>query len=112
MKILKLLLCVVLLSGLTLATADEGKKSTKRAAKRSTTTMQGCVDQRGEQYVLTGDVQLKKKAVLKGGAMSEDNFARYIGHKVKVEGALKTGSDMDVLSVDRIESIADTCTSQ
>jgi len=74
--------------------------------------MTGCIDQRGENYVLTGDDELKKKAVLRGRTFSDDNFARYLGHKVKVQGSAVTEGEDAVINVDRIDDISGSCTAQ
>jgi hypothetical protein len=51
---------IVCLAGCLLAAPAE-----KKVQKPAETTMTGCVDQRGDNFVLTGDEQLKSIAVLK-----------------------------------------------
>ena len=46
----------------------------------------GCLDQRGESYVLKSEKNMKEVTALKGKAFSDDNFARYVGHTVTVYG--------------------------
>jgi hypothetical protein len=48
---------------------------------------------------------MTKAATLRGRAFTDDNFARFVGHKVKVAGESKDG----VFHVDKIEKIAETC---
>jgi hypothetical protein len=68
----------------------------------------GCLDQRGETYVLTGDRELRRIVTLHGDGFSDDNFARYLGHKVKVQGRLaEPGSS--VFNVRDIVTISETC---
>jgi hypothetical protein len=68
----------------------------------------GCLDQRGETYVLTGDRELRRIVTLQGDGFSDDNFARYLGHKVKVQGRLsEPGSS--VFKVREITTISETC---
>lgn len=98
-------LCFAVLSIIAISSAAEAPK--KRSPER--TTMTGCVDQNGEQFVLTGDRELKEKAKLKGRAFSDANFARHVGHKVKVEGTSTKQGEEVVFEVDRISTVSETC---
>jgi hypothetical protein len=80
-------------------------KPQRQTRPPASATMTGCVDQRGETYVLTAEGAMDKSATLRGRAFSDDNFARYVGHKVKVTGDSKDG----VFHVDRIDKVAETC---
>src|SRR4051812_8048254 len=73
--------------------AGADKKPGKRAPAAKTTTFTGCIDQRGANYVLTGDKELHTVAVLHGDGFEDDNFAREMGHKVTIEGALAGDAD-------------------
>ena len=86
--------------------SPKAKKPAKPAAKFS---MTGCVDQRDEKYVLTEDADLKRTATLKGGALSEDNLARFVGHKVRVEGSSEDVAGGQTIAVDKVVDIADHC---
>lgn len=81
----------------------------KKAAKATTATLSGCVDQRDGIYVLTGDKELKAIADLHGAGFSDDNFARYVGHRVKVEGTVAKEGEKTTVKVRNITSIADVC---
>jgi hypothetical protein len=87
--------------------ADPKEKKETRARKQtqSASNMTGCVDERGETYVLTAEGSMEKRATLRGRAFTDDNFARFVGHKVRVTGESKDG----VLHVDKIEKVAETC---
>jgi len=98
------------LTGMLLAgAADTPKKAGKPAEKAATSTMTGCVDQRGDNYVLTGDKELNAFAVLHGEGFSDDNFARYMGHKVSVEGSTSRDGENVTVKVKKITDLADTC---
>lgn len=82
----------------------------KRAPKGGDrVTMTGCIDQRGERYILTEDERLNKRAVLRGRAFSDDNFARYVGHRVTVQGSSSPEGEERIISVDRLDDVAETC---
>jgi hypothetical protein len=83
-------------------------KGKKRPAERPQVAQQGltgCLDQRGESYVLKSVKDMKEVTALKGKAFSDDDFARYVGHTVTVYGT-KNG---DLLEVTKIVNVADTC---
>ena len=72
-------------------------------------TLTGCVDQRGSDYVLAGDKELHEIAVLHYVGISDDNFAREVGHKVTVEGTLTKEGDTQVMRVTKLTTISETC---
>lgn len=81
----------------------------KKVQKPAETTMTGCVDQREDVFVLTGDEQLKAVAVLHGDGFSDDNFARHMGHKVTVQGSLSVSGEQRVMKVRKITQVSETC---
>jgi hypothetical protein len=81
----------------------------KKAPKPAETTMTGCVDQRGDNFVLTGDERLDAVAVLHGDGFSDDSFARHMGHKVTVQGTLSRERDQQVMRVRKITHVSDSC---
>ena len=81
-----------------------GKKGDAPAAKPQTTAT-GCLDQRGEHYVLRSEADMSRISTLKAKGFTDDNFARYIGHKVTVHGR----QDGETFEVVRIENVSDTC---
>ena len=78
-----------------------------QAPKKDTLT--GCVDQRGNDFVLTGDKELLEIAVLHYVGISDDNFAREVGHKVTVEGKLSKEGDTRVMRVTKLTTISESC---
>jgi hypothetical protein len=78
-----------------------------QAPKKDSLT--GCVDQRGNDFVLAGDKELHQIAVLHYVGMSDDNFAREVGHKVTVEGTLSKDGDVPVMRVTKLKTISETC---
>jgi hypothetical protein len=72
-------------------------------------TLTGCLDQRGESYVLTGDRELRRIVTLEGDGFSNDNFARYLGHKVKLQGRLASREDNAAFRVREIATVSETC---
>ncbi len=85
------------------------KKAPKQTRRASTNTFTGCIDQRGDNFVLTEDKEMRTIAVLHGEGFSDDNFAREMGHKVTVEGSLTNDSDPKVIRVTKVTRIADSC---
>ncbi len=83
------------------------KPAKKTAANRVTWT--GCLDQRGENYVLAGDKELQTEAVLHGDGFSDDNFARHLGHKVTISGTLARDGNPVTIRVTKVTDIADEC---
>jgi hypothetical protein len=89
----------------TAAPPQSGK--TKLGAKASLT---GCIDERDGQYVLTNDTNLQPTARLQPAAGSpEDNFARHMGHKVKVQGVLSKEEPLPTMTVESVETVSQTC---
>ena len=85
---------------------------TKTKAKRSRTagsTITGCLDQRGETYVLRELGTAGTVSTLKGKGFSDDNFARYVGHKVTVHGTIQKEGDTPVLHVTKVDDAGPGC---
>src|SRR4051794_4599900 len=78
----------------------------KKGSKAATTTMAGCIDQRDGMYVLTGDKELKTIAFLQGDGFSDDNFARYVGHRVTVEGTVTKEAEKQTVKVRKVNDVA------
>ena len=88
------------------AVAAQPDKS--RPAARTSVT--GCVDERDGDYVLTTDTDLRPTARLKPAAGSpEDNFARHMGHRVTVKGALEKADPLPIITVSSIQTLSETC---
>ena len=71
--------------------------------------MTGCLDQQGETYVLRGLDQARRVATLRGKAFSDDNFARYVGHKVTVYGNVTKDGDTTVVHVTKVDDGGPGC---
>lgn len=99
-------LAVTLMTAALWATPE--KKPPKKAeapAAKPQTTITGCLDQRGERYVLSSEADMSKITTLAAKGFSDDNFARYVGHKVTVYGA----QNSEAFEVVKIENVSDTC---
>jgi hypothetical protein len=94
---------------LTVCVAAAAPQSAKaRPAAKS--SLVGCVDERDGQYVLTNDTNLQPTARLKPAAGSpEDNFAKHVGHKVKLRGVLSQEDPLPMMTVESITVISETC---
>jgi hypothetical protein len=88
--------------------ATEKPETRQGQGRPAETTMTGCVDQKGDLFVLIGP-HMQSETILKGRAFSDDNFARFVGHKATVKGELKEEGDRKVLHAVRVEKAADTC---
>lgn len=89
------------------AAAAQQPGKTRTTAKSSLT---GCVDERDGGYVLTNDTDLQPTARLQPAAGSpQDNFARHMGHKVTVRGALSKETPLPVMTVESVKTVSDTC---
>jgi len=98
---------ILLASAVLVMAADKKPRKKQSPAAKGQSSLTGCLDQRGELYVLRSESDMRRVSTLKGKGFSEDNFARYIGHKVTVYGQAAEGA-FDVV---RIENVADTCSS-
>jgi hypothetical protein len=78
----------------------------KAAAPASLT---GCLDQRGETYVLRELGTAGTVSTLKGKVFSDDNFARYVGHKVTVHGTLQKQGQTSVMLVTKVDDAGPGC---
>jgi len=106
---------LVLIAAATVTFSSVGGAADKKPAKPSkgaavkTTSFTGCIDQRGENYVLTGDKELRTVAILHGEGFKDDNFARDMGHKVTIEGTLTGDADPKTIRVTKVTKISDSC---
>lgn len=107
MKAAVILLLLVASAGY--AADKKPQKGRKPAPAQRTATYTGCIDQKGENYVLTGDRELRTVAILHGDGFDDDNFAREVGHKVTIEGTLAGDADPKTIRVKKVTKIADFC---
>ena len=75
----------------------------KTDAKMQTIT--GVVDQTGGSFVLSTEDRLRPIAQLRAQGFSEDNFARFVGLKVRITGNLGGNGDARVLTVRSLNDI-------
>jgi hypothetical protein len=100
-----LMAALILAVGVAAAAPQTGKA--KPAAKVSLT---GCIDEHDGQYMLTNDTDLQPTARLKPAAGSpEDNFARFMGKKVTVRGALSKEDPLPIMTVESVQTVSETC---
>jgi hypothetical protein len=101
--------------------AEDPKSGAKGSPKSGTSrqrttekakTLSGCLDQRGESYVLMGTSATGVLATLQGKGFSNDNFARYVGHKVTLHGEIQKDGETTVMHVTRVEDGGSGCTSR
>jgi hypothetical protein len=78
--------------------------------KTRASTLVGCLDQDADKFVLREEREMKKIATLEPVGFDITQFARFMGHRVKVEGRMRPNEA--VFEVRRIESVADTCESK
>jgi hypothetical protein len=82
----------------------------QQSGKSAKASLTGCVDERDGQYVLTNDTNLQPTARLKPAAGSpEDNFARHMGHKVKLRGTLSQDDPLPIMTVESVATVSETC---
>jgi hypothetical protein len=103
-------LFLTLAVALTLPLAAQSKKpGAKQKPAPKLTSMTGCVDQRGENFFLTDDRELKPIAELLGDDPENRSFAKYMGKKVTVKGALSPGGQLPKIQVREIAIVSEFC---
>jgi hypothetical protein len=101
---MRLVLMTALLTGLTLSAQSDKK------AGGATATLRGCVDQAPNgNFILTGNVELKKIVTLHGETFQDESFAKHLGHTVRVTGRLTNEGEERVMRVRRIEHVSEFC---
>lgn len=108
--LLKRVLCLpVLLAAATVtvsavpAAADQGSRS--RQETRIRTEIVGVVDQKEGKFFVAGDEQMNPIANLRGVGFSEDNFARFLGMRVRITGEMVTEGNTKTLNVHSLNDI-------
>jgi len=92
--------------------APEKNAPKKKKTAAPVEAISGCVDQRGETYILRSLSEAENVATLRGKAFSDDNFARYVGHKVTVHGARQKEGEVAVVQVIKIDDGGPGCSGQ
>ena len=83
--------------------AQKGQKGAE--AKQSAITLTGVIDQKGNDFVLSGDQGMQTAAVLRARGFTDDNFARFVGNRVQVRGELTTEGDRRILTVRSLDDL-------
>jgi hypothetical protein len=105
--LLAIMLCLPMVWSAQEKNAPKAKKSSA-----ATEAITGCVDQSGEKYILRSLSGAATVATLRGKAFSDDNFARYVGHKVTVHGARQKEGESVVVHVTRIDDAGAGCSNR
>jgi hypothetical protein len=109
--VLRTLLLLIL--GLPIVWSAQEKNASKpKKSSAATETITGCIDQSGEKYVLRSLSGAVAVVTLRGKAFSDDNFARYVGHKVTVHGTKQKEGESSVVHVTRIDDAGPGCSSR
>lgn len=92
------------------ATAQKNRMfAEKGKPKAKVMKLTGCVDQQGEDFVLTELTELKRLVTLRGAGYTDLAFARHVGHKVTVEGTLDKEGDKEVVRARNVKTISEFC---
>lgn len=102
-KMRSILFCVLLAvaSSSLLASQSQQERSTTPA----TQVITGVIDQKGDTFVISDLKKVKPIAKLKAEGFSDDNFARFVGMKVRVRGRMVSEKDQSVLQVRNLSDI-------
>ena len=87
------------------------EKNEQKSAK--TETLEGVIDQTGGVFVIAGADRIRPIAKLRAEGFTENNFARFLGLKVRIKGTMVTEQDEKffiVRSLDDIKAIGPTKT--
>jgi hypothetical protein len=101
------LLPAVLWASLGFAAPQENRTKQQPAAKQSSIT--GCVDEQEGRYVLIHDQTRALVANLQAEGFPSEGFAKHLGHKVTVRGAVTSEGSQPTIKVRSIETVSDTC---
>jgi hypothetical protein len=78
---------------------QKGSKRDRAEVKQPVTTITGILDQTGDDFVVSGEDSMKTSAVLRAQGFSPDNFARFVGNRVEVQGELSSEGERRILLV-------------
>lgn len=112
LRVLFVLMLAVLAVPLTWSAQGKSEKKTPQKNRAATQSITGCVDQQGETYVLRELTAARAVTTLRGKAFSDDNFARYVGHKVTVHGTVQKEGNVPVINVTKVDDASPGCSSQ
>ena len=100
---------VILLVVAAVAAGAQTAAKKKKKVVPAVETIVGCVDQKDGAYVLTDDRQIGKVASLEPDGFDRENFAKHVGHKVKLGGKSSGTGTERVFRVRTIQTIAEYC---
>jgi hypothetical protein len=85
-------------------------KKDKAPSQPAAVTMSGCIDQASDgNFILADNKELRKIITLHGEGFLDESFAKHVGHQVKVTGRIAKEGDQQVLRVNKIETVSQTC---
>jgi hypothetical protein len=102
------IVCVFTTLWLSLAFATPQESRPKQPPAKAT-AMTGCIDEHDGRYVLIHDQTRDLIANLEAEGFPTEGFAKHLGHKVTVRGAVASEGSNPVFKVRTIETISDTC---
>ena len=86
--------------------------SEKADPKGQAATLTGCVDEQEGKWVLVNDQTMAIIAKLAADGFPTEGFAKYMGHKVTVQGTASAGGPGSTFKVRSIKTIRETCAAQ
>ena len=95
--------------GLGLASASPQENRSKQQPAAKSAALTGCVDEQDGRYVLIHDQTRDLIANLEAEGFPTEGFAKHLGHKVTVRGAVASEGPHPVFKVRVIETISDMC---
>jgi hypothetical protein len=84
----------------------------KAEPKGPTAQLTGCVDEQEGKWVLVNDKTLAIIAKLAADGFPTEGFAKYMGHKVTVQGTTSADGPGSTFKVRTIKTISETCAAQ
>jgi hypothetical protein len=81
----------------------------KADPKGQTASLTGCVDEQEGKWVLVNDQTMAIIATLAADGFPTEGFAKYMGHKVTVQGTGSSGGPGSTFKVRIIKTISETC---
>jgi len=93
---------------------DQPKTDPKEKAepKGQTASLTGCVDEQEGKWVLVNDQTMAIIANLAADGFPTEGFAKYLGHKVTVQGTASADGPGSTFKVRSIKTIRETCAAQ
>jgi hypothetical protein len=91
------------------ASAAPQESRPKQQSAQKQTAMTGCIDEHESSYVLINDQTRERIANLEAEGFPTEGFAKHLGHKVTVRGAVASQGSQPVFKVRSIETVSETC---